>query len=101
MPHTDLTQGPVAKSLFRLTAPMVLGVSSSIVVAMLEIGFIGQLGTESVAAITFTFPVVMILSSIALGIGIGTSSVTPAASAPDNWRIASAWVPTACCWSPR
>jgi putative MATE family efflux protein len=75
MPHTDLTQGPVATSLFRLTAPMMLGVSSSIVVAMLEIGFIGQLGTESVAAITFTFPIVMILSSIALGVGIGTSSV--------------------------
>lgn len=54
---------------------MMLGVSSSILVAMLEIGFIGQLGTESVAAITFTFPVVMILSSIALGVGIGTSSV--------------------------
>ncbi len=42
---------------------------------MLEIGFIGQLSTQHLAAITFTFPVTMILSSIALGIGIGTSSV--------------------------
>ena len=38
-------------------------------------GFIGQLGTAYVAAITFTFPLVMILTSIALGISIGTSSV--------------------------
>jgi putative MATE family efflux protein len=75
MSQKDLTQGPVATSLFKLTAPMMVGVSSSILVSMLEIGFIGQLGTEAVAAITFTFPVVMILSSIALGIGIGTSSV--------------------------
>ena len=75
MPQTDLTQGPVAKSLFKLTAPMIVGISSNILVSMLEIGFIGQLGTQPVAAITFTFPVVMILSSIALGIGIGTSSV--------------------------
>jgi len=75
MPARDLTQGPVATSLFKLTAPMMAGVSSSILVSMLEIGFIGQLGTEPVAAITFTFPVVMILTSIALGIGIGTSSV--------------------------
>ena len=42
---------------------------------MLEIGVIGQLGTQHLAAITFTFPVTMMLSSIALGIGIGTSSV--------------------------
>jgi len=75
MSARDLTQGPVATSLFRLTAPMMLGVSSSILVSMLEIGFIGQLGTEHVAAVTFTFPLIMILNSIALGIGIGTSSV--------------------------
>ena len=75
MSARDLTQGPVATSLFRLTAPMMLGVSSSILVSMIEIGFIGQLGTEYVAAVTFTFPLIMILNSIALGIGIGTSSV--------------------------
>lgn len=54
---------------------MMVAVSSNILVSMLEMGFIGQLSTQHVAAITFTFPVVMILSSIALGIGIGTSSV--------------------------
>jgi putative MATE family efflux protein len=75
MSARDLTQGPVAGSLFRLTAPMMIGVSSNILVSMLEIGFIGQLGTEQVAAVTFTFPLTMILTSIALGIGIGTSSV--------------------------
>ncbi len=75
MSARDLTLGPVTGSLFRLTAPMMMGVSSSILVQMLEIGFIGQLGTESVAAVTFTFPLVMILNSVALGIGIGTSSV--------------------------
>lgn len=54
---------------------MVMGVSSSIVVQTLEMGFIGQLSTQHVAAITFTFPVTMILTSLALGISIGTSSV--------------------------
>jgi len=75
MSARDLTQDPVPKALFRLTAPMMLGVSSTILVSMLEIAFIGQLGTVQLAAITFTFPLVMILTSIALGIGIGTSSV--------------------------
>ena len=75
MAQRDLTQGAVTRSLFSLTAPMMLAVSSSILVQMFEIGFIGQLGTTQVAAITFTFPLIMILTSIALGIGIGTSSV--------------------------
>ncbi len=75
MAQRDLTQGSVSRSLYRLTAPMMLGVSSSILVHTLEMGFIGQLSTEHVAAVTFTFPITMILTSIALGVGIGASSV--------------------------
>ena len=42
---------------------------------MFEVYFIGQVGTKEIAALTFTFPLTMGLSSIALGISIGTSSV--------------------------
>ena len=72
---TDLTTRSASSTLLSLATPMVLGVSSSIVVQTIELGFIGQLSTTHVAAITFTFPIVMILTSIALGISIGTSSV--------------------------
>ena len=75
MPQRSFTEGSVPLSLYRLTAPMLLGVSSSILVQTLEMGFIGQLSTEHVAAVTFTFPITMILTSIALGVGIGASSV--------------------------
>lgn len=75
MSQKDLTQGHVPVALAKLTAPAVMGVSSSILVQTLELGFIGQLGTLHVAAMTFTFPLVMLLTSIALGISIGTSSV--------------------------
>jgi len=74
-PKNDLTQGPVARTLFLLSAPMMVGVSSSILVQAFEVYFIGQLGTKEIAAVTFTFPLTMALSSIALGISIGTSSV--------------------------
>ncbi len=70
-----LTTGSVLTQISKLTAPMMLGVSSSIIVQTLEMGFIGQLSHSHVAAITFTFPLTMILTSIALGISIGTSSV--------------------------
>ena len=75
MAQQDLTQGSVPSALAKLTAPMVMGVSSSILVQTIEMGFIGQLSTQHVAAITFTFPLTMVLTSIALGISIGTSSV--------------------------
>ena len=75
MTQQDLSQGSVSKSLLKLTAPMTLGITSAILVQTLEMGFIGQLGIGHVAAMTFTFPLTMILSSIALGIGIGASSI--------------------------
>jgi len=84
-PGQDLTQGPVARSLLRLTAPMMLAVSSSIIVQMIEIGFIGQLGTAQIAAVTFTFPITMMLTSVALGIGIGTSSVIARRVGGGDW----------------
>lgn len=83
---TDLTQGDVGRGLFRLTAPMMLAVSSSIIVQMIEIGFIGQLGTDQLAAVTFTFPMTMMLTSIALGISIGTSSVIARRVGSGDWE---------------
>lgn len=70
-----LTRGVPGLQLARLTGPMVLGVSASIIVQLIEAVWIALLGTAHLAAYSFTFPVVMGLTSIALGIGIGTSSV--------------------------
>ena len=81
----DLTQGPVARGLFRLTAPMMLAISSSVIVQMIEIGFIGQLGTAQIAAVTFTFPITMMLTSVAMGVSIGTSSVIARRVGGGDW----------------
>ena len=37
--------------------------------------YVGMLGTGPLAALSFTFPVVLVLNSIALGMGVGASSV--------------------------
>ncbi len=65
---------------------MMIAVSSSIVVQMIEVGFIGQLGTDQLAAVTFTFPVTMMLNSVALGISIGTSSVIARRVGGGDWE---------------
>ena len=42
---------------------------------LIEIVYVGQLGTEAVAALTFMFPISMTLNAFTRGIGIGASSL--------------------------
>lgn len=70
-----LTQGPITKKLISLTIPMVFGMLSMVVFNLVDTFFVSRLGTEELAAMGFTFPVVMFIVSIALGFGVATSSV--------------------------
>ncbi|MFN3239477.1 MAG: MATE family efflux transporter, partial [Pseudomonadales bacterium] len=58
-----------------LTFPMLLGISSSLVAALFETYLIGLIGTNELAAYSFTFPVIGALQSISLGLSIGLSAV--------------------------
>ncbi len=74
-PKARLTSGPVSGGLLRLTIPMILGISSSIIAGLIEAWYLGQIGTIQLAAYSFTFPVTGALMSLSLGISIGVSSV--------------------------
>jgi putative MATE family efflux protein len=74
-PANDLARGSIRAHLLRLTVPMFLGISAMIIASMVDVVYIGWLGTDELAAISFTFPVVMALSSVSMGIGIGASSI--------------------------
>ncbi len=71
----DLTQGPVAGHLARLTLPMIWGILSILSFQLVNVFFISRLGTAPLAAITFTFPVTYVVFSIVMGLSIGMSSV--------------------------
>jgi len=70
-----LTQGLVTKKLISLTIPMVFGMLSIVIFNLVDAFFISRLGTKELAAIGFTFPVIMFIVSIVLGFGVATSSV--------------------------
>ena len=70
-----LTQGPTTKKLISLTIPMVFGMLSMVLFNLVDTFFISRLGTKELAAMGFTFPVVMFIVSIALGFGVATSSI--------------------------
>ena len=70
-----LIEGNVGQQLIKLTIPMIWGVLAVTAFNIVDTYFVGQLGTKPLAAMSFTFPVVMTLGSLAMGLGIGASSV--------------------------
>ena len=71
----DLTRGSVTRHLVDLTLPMFLGMASMILAWTIETFYIGLLGSRELAAVSYTFPLVMGFSGISMGIGTGASSV--------------------------
>ncbi len=70
-----LTTGLVSTQLIKLTLPMIWGIFAVVAFNLVDTYFVGQLGTNELAAMSFTFPVVTVLGNIALGLGVGASSV--------------------------
>lgn len=70
-----LTRGPTFRHILNLTLPMVWALFATIGFNVVDTFFVAQLGTLELAAISFTFPVVMTLISLAIGLGAGTSAV--------------------------
>jgi putative MATE family efflux protein len=70
----DLTTGPVAPHLRRQATPMALGLIAIISFDMVDLFFVSLLGDAPLAAISFTFPVIWLLSSIIIGFEAGAAS---------------------------
>lgn len=70
-----LTTGEVRRHLVGLTMPMIWGLLAVIAFNVVDTFFVAQLGTRELAAISFTFPVIMTLGSLSIGLSIGATSV--------------------------
>jgi len=82
--HATLTSGPIRLILVKLTIPMFFGIVGMVIFNLVDTIYVGRLGTEELAALSFTFPVVMIVTSIGLGIGVGASSLISFAIGEEN-----------------
>jgi putative MATE family efflux protein len=71
----DLTQGSVGKNITYQSLGMMIGMLSMVGYNLVDTFFVGRLGTAQLAAMSFTFPVVMAANSIALGLGVGAAAV--------------------------
>ncbi|MDX1402929.1 MAG: MATE family efflux transporter [Woeseiaceae bacterium] len=83
-----LTQGSVGRHLVDMTLPVLLGIFMMMAQAFIDMWFIGRVGDRELAALSFAFPILMIITSVAIGLGAGTSSVVARAIGADNHRRA-------------
>lgn len=86
--QATLTEGSVVQQLRNMAAPMVIGLIAMMSFNAVDTFFVGQLSADALAAMSFTFPVVMVYSSIAIGLGAGTSSSVARAIGSGNRDLA-------------
>lgn len=71
----NLLKDPVAPTLKKMTIPVIYGMILLMTFNLIDTFFVSLLGTQPLAAISFTFPVTFTVISLMIGLGIGTSAV--------------------------
>ena len=64
---------------------MVMGLVTVMGANLIETIYVSLLGTDELAALGFTFPLVMLLQSMTMGLGVGASSVVARKIGADEW----------------
>ncbi|MBU2062992.1 MAG: MATE family efflux transporter [Candidatus Omnitrophica bacterium] len=82
----DLTTGDVGRQILALTFPMIFGIFAIVIFNFTDSFFVARLGTRELAALSFTFPVVMIVGGVAMGLGTATASVVSRAIGEGDYR---------------
>ncbi|BES66524.1 MATE family efflux transporter [Gottschalkiaceae bacterium SANA] len=71
----DLRQGSIKNHIVSLAIPTVGGGLAFTLFNLTDTYFVGKLGTQALAAMGFTFPIILISSAVSMGITTGTMSV--------------------------
>ena len=83
-----LIEGPFIKSLARLALPMMIEIVAMMAFNLADTFFVGRLGTLELAAMSFTFPVVLVIHSISRGLGVrATSALSRAIGQGDQKKV--------------
>jgi putative MATE family efflux protein len=73
--HPLLTEGPIARTLVKLSSQMLVGIFGMVAFSLVDTYFVGQLGKAQLAAMGYVVPVAMVIMGLAFGIGTGTATV--------------------------
>jgi len=70
----DLTSGSIRRHLLVLSIPMSIGILANALFNLVDAYLVSKLGADELAALSFTFPVTLVVFNCAIGLGIGASS---------------------------
>ena len=87
-----LVRKSVTRTLFSMAFPMLAGTFAMNAYNLTDTWFVSRLGTIPLAAMGFTFPVVMILHCIAGGMGMGVTTLASHALGRRDHIAAARWV---------
>lgn len=79
-----LVSGGIPGHLVSQTLPMIIGVAAIMSIGLVDAYFIGKLGRDALAAISFIFPISVALSSLGVGVMVGINSVVARALGEGN-----------------
>lgn len=71
----DYTAGSINKAIFLLAVPMIAEMLMESTFALVDMIFVSRLGVEAVAVVGLTEPVMMIIYSIAMGLGMAITAI--------------------------
>lgn len=84
MNKKNVLTGSIPKHMFRLALPSVGGMFAITIFNITDTFFVSKLGTDSLAAMGFTFPVIMIIGAFSGGISLGAGSILARAMGSGN-----------------
>ena len=73
--NAGFTEGDMSSHVLRLSGFMIMGFLAMTLAQLVEAAYLGMVGRDELAAVAFTFPVVMAFNAATRGIGIGTGAV--------------------------
>ena len=75
-------------TLIRLAAPMAAGIVAIMFFNIVDTFWVGRLGPDPLAAMSFTFPITFVLKSVTIGLGIGiTATISRVLGSGDEERV--------------
>lgn len=88
MPTASMLEAPVNTTLRKMTIPMMFGLVMMMSFNLVDTYYVSLLGTQSLAAFSFTFPITFTLISLAIGLGVGVSAVVAKTLGQKNKELA-------------
>lgn len=71
----DYTSGPLGRAIFLLAVPMVVEMAMESLFAVVDVFFVGRLGSAAVATVGLTESLMIVIYTIAFGLSIGATAV--------------------------